>query len=333
MEIDELISKAKQIYNDNWPQTTLFERAIFCSWSCAIGDCTFCFMSTQSKDELGEKRRTTASILAEVLLCKKYGWEIGFVTGGVHAWKHEELLELFKKIYEIYEDKFWISFGPLSKEHVKTYAPYAKGVVGSTETIEPILHKKVCPSKPLEPYEKMFEYADELGLKKAMTFIVGLGEKHEDFELMKQFIEKNKIDKIHIYGLNPQKGTVFENAQPPSKEEQAWWIANTRIAFPKIDIQMGIWLDRVDRISYLLEAGTNSISKFPITSAFGKQTAIEIEKQAEKAGREFKGTLTKIKNVDWQAELDKTSINEELKQKVLEKVLQYDKKMRKNVGK
>lgn len=331
MEINELISKAKQTYSQNWPATTCFERAIFCSWSCAIGDCTFCFMSTQSKDELGEKRRTAASILAEVLLCKKYKWEIGFVTGGMHAWKHEELLELFKKIYEIYEDKFWISFGPLSREQVEAYKPYAKGVVGSTETINPELHKKVCPSKPLEPYEKMFEYAAGHNLKKAMTFIVGIGEKHEDFELMKNFIAKYKIDKIHIYGLNPQKGTVFENSEPPTKEEQAWWIAKTRLEFPKIDIQMGIWLDRVDRISYLLEAGTNSISKFPITSSFGKETAIEIEKQAEIAGRKFKGTLTRIKAVDWKKELDKTSIDDELKGNILEKVLQYEKKMKRNV--
>jgi biotin synthase-like enzyme len=333
MEVDTLIKQANQVYNDNWPQTTLFERAIFCSWSCEIGDCKFCYMSSQPKgsEDNSKKRRTQASILAEALLCRKYGWEIGFVTGGMHIWKHEELLELFKNIYAVYGEKFWISFGPLSKDQVIAYTPFAKGVVGSTETIEPKLHKKVCPSKPIEPYTKMFEYADSLGLKKAMTMIVGLGEKHEDFELLKEFITKYKIDKIHLYCLNPQKGTYFENAKSPSKEEQAWWISKTRISFPKIDIQLGIWLDKIERISYLLNSGANSISKFPITSAFGKKQAQEIEIEAKKANREFKGTLTKIIDIDWEKELAKIDIDEDLKKQVIEKVLQYERKMKRNV--
>ncbi len=333
MEVDNLIKQANQVYNDNFPQTTLFERAIFCSWSCEIGDCKFCYMSSQQKSENNDKkRRTQASILAEALLCKKYGWEIGFVTGGMHIWKHEELLELFKNLYAVYGEKFWISFGPLSKEQVIAYEPFAKGVVGSTETIEPELHKKVCPSKPIEPYTKMFEYADELGLKKAMTMIVGLGEKHEDFNLLKEFIQKYKIDKIHLYCLNPQKGTYFENAKSPSKEEQAWWISKTRIEFPKIDIQLGIWLDKIERISYLLNSGANSISKFPITSAFGKKQAQQIEKEAKKANRKFEGTLTKIIDIDWKKELDKIDIDDDLKEKILEKLLQYERKMKRNVN-
>ena len=53
MEVDTLIKQANQVYNENWPQTTLFERAIFCSWSCEIGDCKFCYMSSQPKGSKG----------------------------------------------------------------------------------------------------------------------------------------------------------------------------------------------------------------------------------------------------------------------------------------
>ena len=59
----------------------------------------------------------------------------------------------------------------------------------------------------------------------------------EDFELLKDFVIRHNIDKIHFYSLNPQKGTVFEKSKHITKEYHAEWIAKTRIAFPKLDIQ------------------------------------------------------------------------------------------------
>ena len=56
--------------------------------------------------------------------------------------------------------------------------------------------------------------------------------------------------------------------------------------------------------------------------------AQSIESQAKEAGREFKGTLTKLPSVDWDAEVDKLSINNDLKIEVKEKLKQYLKKMR-----
>ncbi|MFQ5475117.1 MAG: radical SAM protein, partial [Candidatus Nanoarchaeia archaeon] len=212
--------------------TTCFERALFFSWGCSIGDCAFCYMSTQPEEKrLRETKRSEESILAECLIAKKLGWDIGFFTGGIGVLSTEELLSLLKGIYEI-SGKVWLSIGPVNRISLEKIKPYVKGVVGSTETINPELHKKVCPSKPLEPYEKMFEEAKSLGLMRAMTFIVGMGENRDDFVLLKSFIEKHEIQKIHVYGLIPQKGTVFEGKEAPTPEEQAWWIAKLRIEFP-----------------------------------------------------------------------------------------------------
>src|SRR3989338_8711314 len=151
-----------------------------------------------------ETRRTTESILAEFIFAKNVGWDIGFFTGGIGAFTPEEIEFFLKAAYEI-------------------------------------TGEKVCPSKPLAPYEKMFREAKEFDLECAMTFIVGMGEKKEDIELLKDFIQEYAITKIHIYGLIPQKGTMFENVAIPTAEEQAWWIAQLRIAFPTLDIQCGIW--------------------------------------------------------------------------------------------
>tara|TARA_Y100000310_G_scaffold89923_1_gene87066 strand:+ start:26383 stop:27390 length:1008 start_codon:yes stop_codon:yes gene_type:complete len=330
--MQQLINQASEIYQQNFNNEVSFERAVFFSWGCVIGDCTFCYMSTQPLDKVAkETKRSNASILAEFLLCKHLGWDIGFFTGGIGVLKPDELEYLLKAIYQITGEKIWLSVGPVSKPLLQRYLPYIKGVVGSTETINPILHKQVCPSKPLKPYEIMFETAKELNLQRAMTFIVGMGETKEDLILLKQFITKHQINKIHIYGLIPQKGTPFQNTIMPTKEEQAWWIANLRITFPKLDIQCGIWEDRTERISYLLDAGSNSISKFKALKLFGTDVAREIERQAKFANREFKGTLAKLPNINWQEEINRLDLDNKLKENIKTKLDLYLNKMKKNI--
>lgn len=324
----ELIQKAERIYNENFPPTTLFERAVFFSWGCTIGDCTFCYMSTQPADKPPrETKRSPESILAEFILAKHLGWDIGFFTGGIGVLKPDELEFLLKAAMEITGGKIWLSVGAVPTQLLLRYLPYIKGVVGSTETINPELHRKICPSKPLAPYEKMFEVAKELKLQRAMTFIVGMGETHDDFILLQNFITKYGICKIHIYGLIPTKGTMFEHALPPTAEEQAWWIAQLRIAFPRLDIQCGIWEDRTEYLPILLRAGANSISKFQAIKLFGSPQARDIEAQVTKAGRHFVGTLTNLPRVDWMQEVEKLSCEDVLKEKIKVKLKEYVGKM------
>jgi len=325
-ELNNLIKQANRVYRDNFPNNTWFERALFFSWSCAIKDCAFCYMSTQEKknrDDDDRAVRSKESLYAETIICKHLGWKIGFFTGGVNAYHQPDITEMLEVINQIIEEKVWVSLGQIPKSHLKEYQPYIKGVVGSIETVNRELHKKVCPSKPMEPYVKMFNNSSSLNLKNAMTLILGLGETKDDFETLKEFIEKNNIKKIHLYALNPVKGTLFENKESPSKEYHAWHVAKTRIAFPKIDIQMGIWKDKIDRIPLLLEAGANSISKFPIIREFGSKSAKEIENQAKKTGRNFLGSLTTIPKVNWDKEVDKLSLEQEMKEKVRLKLKQY----------
>lgn len=330
-ELPRLMEEAQQVYLENFPSQTCFERAVFFSWGCTIGDCQFCYMSTQpSWKAPTETKRSVQSILAEFILAKNLGWDIGFFTGGIGVYKPQELEILLKSIMEITQEKIWLSVGPIPKALLFRYQPYIKGVVGSTETINPTLHKIVCPSKPLEPYEKMFLAAKELNLQRAMTFIVGMGEKKEDLGLLQQFIQKYDINKIHIYGLVPQKGTMLELSSPPSKEEQAWWIARLRISFPTLDIQAGIWEDRREYVSFLLQAGANSLSKFRATHLFGTKVAYDIEEQARSTGRQFKGTLTKLPELDWDNEAEKLPFSSELKSKIKAKLNQYLEKMKKN---
>lgn len=309
-----LIEKANKVYLENFPAETWFERAIFFSWYCGIRNCKFCYMSTQP----GVKKsvRSIESLLAEVIICRKQGWKIGFISGGVGAFDKTKIFELIKTVNKITREGVWLNVGVLNEEQLKNFKPYLKGVVGSIETINREVHEFVCPSKPIKPYIEMFKISNELNLKNAMTIILGLGETKEDYLKLKEFINKNKIEKIHFYCLNPQKGTIFEKKKSPSAQYQAWWIAKTRIDFPKIDIQCGIWRDKVDRISLLLKAGANSISKFPAIKEFNSNYAIEIERQAKLAGREFKGSLTRLHDADWDGEISKLNGNLKIKGKL-----------------
>ena len=302
-------------------QTTNFERAIFFSWYCEIRNCTYCYMSTQSENK--KAVRSKASLIAELLICKKLGWEIGFISGGINAFTQTKFEDTLKAMHEASQEKFWLNIGALSKQELEKYLPYTKGVVGSIETVNEKLHKQVCPSKPIEPYLKMFENALSLGLKTAITIIIGLGETIGDYPKLAELIRKYKISKIHFYGLNPQKGTSYENKQPPTEEYQAEWIQKTRKEFPEIDIQCGIWADRTERIATLLKAGANSISKFPALKKFGAKEAYEIESQAELAGRKFIGTLTKLPNTDWNKEVDILNFDKTLKEQIKHKLTQY----------
>ncbi len=324
----DLIEQANKIFLGNFPAETNFERAVFFSWYCENRDCKYCYMSTQPENKLA--KRTDASILAEIILCKRLGWDIGFISGGQKAYSHHDFLELLKKINIVLGDKVWINIGALKKEELAAFKPYIKGVVGAIECVNPKLHDELCPSKPVAPFVEIFKAADKLKLKKGMTIIVGLGETIDDFPQLERFIKDNGISKIHIYSLNPQKGTIFENTKSPEPEYHAEWIAKTRIAFPKIDIQAGIWSDRVKTISLLLKAGANSISKFPAIRQFNSAQAKEIENQAKIAGRKFKGTLTKLPHIDIDAELKALPLDAKIKEEIGKQLHTYLKQLGKN---
>ncbi len=326
----DLIKQANKIYLNHHPPMTCFERALFFSWWCSIKDCAFCFMSTQENATRKEARRSFESILAEAIIADAFGWPIGFVSGGIGVLAQVEFVRLVRMLHQILRKKVWLNVGPLASRTLEAYKPYIEGVVGSVETVDPKLHAKVCPSKPLAPIECMFENARAIGIRRGMTFIVGLGETIADAGLLIRFIQRYGISKIHIYGLVPQKGTVFEHVDPPTAEYQAEWIARVRIAFPDLDIQCGIWKDRPEYINLLLRAGANSISKFPAIRAFNSSQAQEIEAQARKAGRAFHGTLTRMVKVDVDAALGRLDAGEEVKERIRLKCEQYLAQMRKD---
>lgn len=321
-----LISKKETIKK---MKSTHLERAIFLGWYCSKRNCAFCYLSSRNSDPDPKKdRRSLASIFAEAIICKACGWKIEFLSGGCDTYTDKELLNIIKTVYKITKQKQWLNLGTLNKQQLTLFKPYLEGVCGTVECITPKLRDKICPSKPLKEIEEMFKIADQLNLNKTITIIIGLGETIRDFKHLKEFIKKHKLKKITFYRLKPQKGTIYENKQGPKTEYYLEWIKKTRKEFPKIEIIVGSWLSHLNEIHLLLEAGADSITKFPSIKSFNSRYAKKIEAEVKLSGKQFVGTLTKLPKININKELSGLPLDKRLKEKTAKKLEDYLKRMK-----
>jgi biotin synthase-like enzyme len=276
------------------------ERAILLSWWCDKGNCSFCYMSKQKKNvqDKDKGRRRRSSILAEALLLKRIGWRVAFLSGGYGAYNLKEIKELTQHIKKTIGEPTWLNLGVLSRKEMNPFVGAIKGVVGSVETVNEGLRKKICPGKPLEPIKSMFKDAEDLGLKKGMTIILGLGEKIEDLQTLLDFVGDNKIDKITVYSLNPHAGTPLYDHPPPASLYQAGVIASLRLKFPSLKIVAGTWIDQLPNIGVVLLAGANGITKYPLYRMFGNRYGKKVEEEISFAGRKVVGTFTDMSRLN-----------------------------------
>jgi biotin synthase-like enzyme len=307
-----------------------YGRCIFLSWYCDVATCKFCFRSTQKHKIKHPKyaKRSIPSLLSEAILCKNLGWRIEFLTGGHKIMEDKDLLNIIKLISKTYGEKIWLNLGPLTKEQLNEFKPHIKGICASIETIEPKLHDEICPDKPIEPFEEMYNIATDF--RRSMTMVIGLGEKDEDMSLLFKFIKKHNLDRITFYALKPIAGTMFENTETET-EHYLKWIRETRKQFPDLQIIAGTTARRYKEVPQLIEAGANAFTKYPATKLFGTESAKEIETAL---GDKFQGTLSKLPDVDWDNEVDKLDfLDEELKEQTKTTLKLYLKRMEENIQK
>jgi len=311
IETEELLKEASRVYNVNFDGNTWFGRCIFVSWYCSLADCTFCYRTTIShqKRHPETERRSMGSLLLEALFSRVFGWRNEFITGGYGIMPFPELLNVIKTTSIVYGNKVWLNLGVMSQEHLEQCKPYVEGIVGSMETVTPDLHKHVCPSKPIAPFEKMFEQLD--GFKKSICIIVGLGDTIDDMKYLFDFVEKHKLDRVTMYALKPVRSTEYTHG--PDTDFYLQWLARLRIRFPKLEIIAGTNLRRSEEVGYLMRAGANAITKFPATKQFGTAKARKVEELISAEGRTWVSTLTDIGNHDWDGIIDSLEIDDKYK--------------------
>ena len=290
--IFDLIKKANDITLKNHGNLITLERAVFLSWWCDKGDCAFCYMSTQKNKIKDPKkaRRNIYNIYAEAEMCRRLDWNIEFLSGGYESFPTQEIKEIATTIKDITGDGVWLNTG--ITDELEEFGSEIKGITGAVEVANPDIHKRVCPSKKLEDISNMMDVAGDLGFKKAITIILGLGETLEDVNYLIDYIKEHKIDRVIFYSLNPHKETIYANSSQPASLYYAQVVSQVRLAFPEIEIICGTWIDNLANIGILILSGANGITKFPLFKMFGTKYGKRVEEEVKWAGRELKGTFT-----------------------------------------
>jgi biotin synthase-like enzyme len=288
----ELLQKSSQIaLKEHGNQITL-ERAIFLSWWCDKGDCAFCYMSSQKPliRDPRKARRKAEAILAEAEMVRRIGWNIEFLSGGYGSFKTAEIKNIAENILQITGKPVWLNVGITCE--LESYGDEIDGITGAVEAVNPELHQKICPSKPVNDVMNMLEIAGDLGFKKAITIILGLGETPDDLKYLFKMIEEYGIDRVIFYSLNPHPDTPYADQPQPASLYYAVTVAATRIRFPHLEIIVGTWTDNLPNIGSLILAGANGLTKFPLFKIFGTNYGKRVEDEVRWAGRELKGTFT-----------------------------------------
>ena len=83
-------------------------------------------------------------------------------------------------------------------------------------------------------------------------------------------------------------------------------------------------------ISYLLECGATSITKYPAIKEFGSELSQEFETQCANAGRKFIGTLTNLSGINIRKEVDSLYVDADLKKEIEIKLKKYMNRMMEN---
>lgn len=290
--IFDLIKKANDITLKNHGNLITLERAVFLSWWCDKGDCAFCYMSTQKNKIKDPKkaRRNIYNIYAEAEMCRRLDWNIEFLSGGYESFTTQEIKEIATTIKGITDDGVWLNTG--ITDELEEFGSEIKGITGAVEVANPDIHKRVCPSKKLEDISNMMDVAGDLGFKKAITIILGLGETLEDVNYLIDYIKEHKIDRVIFYSLNPHKETIYANSSQPASLYYVQVVSQIRLAFPEIEIICGTWIDNLANIGILILSGANGITKFPLFKMFGTKYGKRVEEEVKWAGRELKGTFT-----------------------------------------
>ena len=122
-ETSQLLKQAAQIYSQYHSGKTWYGRCIFLSWYCSLGDCTFCFRTTQKHKIQHPKgsKRSMGSVLLEALFCRIFNWRIEFLTGGYRIFPKKEMLERIKLISKVYGEKIWLNIGVIEPEDLETF--------------------------------------------------------------------------------------------------------------------------------------------------------------------------------------------------------------------
>jgi biotin synthase-like enzyme len=325
-ELLTLIKKANTVYNENFDDTVWFERSIFTNWTCAIADCSYCYLSTKPKHTPGSTPtaiRSKESIVAEAIICKHMGWRVGYITGGLRVESVNQLIELTTLLKKVTGKKVMMNYGPFALSEIKKLQISVSGMGCAIESFDEELHSFICPSKPLRTLLLFLQHLQNENMEKLITIILGLGERKDDVFRVIKNIKQYKITTIQLCFLKPQENTPFATVPPPNMKYMAWWIAQIRVECPTIKIKVALVHERIDDFSLLLEAGANCFSRFMVFKDFASDFAKTLETECLKANRTLQGNFLQLPKIDIATDITTYAFEKDFERKVEKKIEEY----------
>lgn len=329
-ELENLLVQAKEVYEAHFDGSCWLGRCIFLSFYCSVNTCDFCFRSVADKrvQDPHKARRSLGSIIAEALMIRAFGWRVEFLTGGYGILEPAEVRRYVLLVKQALGQPLWLNLGVIPSAQLRALKGDVEGVVASVETLEPALHAKTCPDKPLEPYVRMLFAAKDLGFRRGITIVIGLGEDRSHWPYAESFLKEHPLDRVTLYALRPVKGTPYTKG--PSPQELAWWVAMVRTHFPTVEIVVGTAEYRLEEVPLLLRAGANALTKLPATKLFNTAKASRIKELVEGEGRRWVSTLSHpdpLRALDWDAVIERMSLTEDEKSEVRSTLHDYLRRM------
>ena len=239
MDLEELISKANKVTQENFPQKEIEVCSIISAKTGKCGEnCKYCSQSIHNHADIVCHPLLEVEEVKQAALKAKENGATRFciVTSGrsESGEDFEKILQMIKAVASIDGIHCCASLGLLSEEQIIQIKEAGVERFNHNINTSQNYHKNICSTHNFEDRVSTVEMLTKHGLEACTGVILGMGETKEDRIDMALSLAKLNPKTVPINVLNPIKGTAFENYEDKITEEEVIrTICIFRIAMPK----------------------------------------------------------------------------------------------------
>ena len=239
MDLEELISKAEKITNENFPQKEIEVCSIISAKTGKCGEnCKYCSQSIHNHADIFCHPLLEVEEVKQAALKAKENGATRFciVTSGrsESGEDFEKILEMIKAVATIPDIHCCASLGLLNEEQIKQIKEAGVERFNHNINTSKNYHSKNCTTHNFEDRVNTVKLLKKHGLETCTGVILGMGETKEDRIDMALSLAELNPKTVPINVLNPIKGTALEGSEDKITEEEVIrTICIFRIAMPK----------------------------------------------------------------------------------------------------
>ena len=239
MDLEELISKAEKITNENFLQKEIEVCSIISAKTGKCGEnCKYCSQSIHNHADIFCHPLLEVEVVKQAALQAKDNGATRFciVTSGrsESGEDFEKILEMIKAVASIPDIHCCASLGLLNEEQIKQIKEAGVERFNHNINTSKNYHSKICTTHKFDDRVKTVKLLTKHGIEACTGVIIGMGETREDRIDMALSLAELNPKTVPINVLNPIKGTALEGYEDKITEEDVIrTICIFRIAMPK----------------------------------------------------------------------------------------------------